>query len=69
MLPESVITTCVLLGALKPVERWQAMRNFHQSSNIMLDRRIILIEVAAIIVILILASAGSITDSAGVNKR
>jgi hypothetical protein len=53
MLSESMITTGVLLGALKPVERWQAMRDFDHSSNFMVDRRFILIGVAVIIVLVI----------------
>jgi hypothetical protein len=53
MLSESVNTTSVLLGALKPVERWQAMRNLHHSNNFMLDRRFIFIGVVTIIVLAI----------------
>jgi hypothetical protein len=54
MLSESMITTGVLLGTLKPVERWQAMRDFdHSNSNFMLDRSFILIGVAAIVVLII----------------
>jgi len=49
-----MITTGVLLGALKPVERWQAMRDFHRSNDFMLDRHFILIGVAAIVVLITL---------------
>jgi hypothetical protein len=52
MLPESVITTgMVLLGALKPVERWQAVRNLYQEHNLLLDRRFIFVGVAAIAIL------------------
>jgi hypothetical protein len=55
MLPNSVITAGLLLGALKPVERWQAMRDFdHSNTNFMLDRRFILIGIAAITILVIL---------------
>ena len=54
MLSESMITTGVLLlGALKPVERWQAMRNLNNSEDFLPDRRFILIGVAAIVVLVI----------------
>jgi hypothetical protein len=51
MLPNSVITTGMLLGALKPVERWQAMRDFHEHQSFMVDRRFILAGVAVIAVL------------------
>jgi hypothetical protein len=54
MLSNSMITIGVLLGALRPVERWQAMRDFDHSSNFMLDRRFIFIGVAAIVFLTIL---------------
>jgi hypothetical protein len=54
MLSESMTTTGVLLlGALKPVERWQAMRNLNHSEDFMLDRRFILIGVTVIVVLII----------------
>lgn len=54
MLPTTVTITGVLLGALTPVQRWQAMRDFDHHSNAMPDRRFTLIGVAAILVLVIL---------------
>jgi hypothetical protein len=54
MLSVPVIITGMLLAALKPVERWQAMRNLHHSDNFMLDRRFILAGLTAIAILTIL---------------